>query len=1413
MRRRQSVYTVVLITLLLVIACLAPGTVSAGESSVKLYHQNGDEKYEYKDCTWKYGENIYVYEDLFMDEEKQDSQTETYKVKVDSVIVKDSNVLKIRDMSESSPKKLIEKGLCPFCGSSAKITPVESNGTMWYYIVCSVKNCRSNMKSDWSEEQLNKANDITGNGRWRITAGESGKSEVVINYMKENGDKGVHTFTVTVPVYHKVTFRGEEGNGEVIYDIQYVADGKAAKQPEYKPTRAGYIFDGWDADFDNVTSDLTVNALWKKGTFSGFKITNIVNGQEIIWDCDENGTLTVSGTGCALIIGSEKEEEFAKYKNEIRKVIIKEGIVGIGSYTFKDCVNLSEVTFPKGLEIIYSSAFEGCVQLCQVEFPETLKEIGQSAFKGCIGIVKIELPESMKSLLEEAFSGCTGLKEVTLPESLEYIDENVFNGCSADCIFYVYKDSEADKKITGNKSYIIIDKEAPVVESLSLDKKNVTVGDVVTVTMVVTDQSGVKDNFHLTYNMGTHYKYITMSHIKDDTYQGKLEITEDFVNGEYGPVWVFVYDNLGNGGADYLRAFRTNTFLVTGAITDAESPELISLCVDKDEAVRGDVVTYELTLKEESGLNGKPNIGFKNTSGEYKYVYFDSSKAEKKDDIFVLKATVTLDDFFSTGRQQPEWLISCSDIYGNTTSSFSVGEEFPESHFTIYDDEEYLEIPQLKNTVVFYDDFTIKDRTIEGDLYIGPDSVTTLKNVIVNGNIYVIGGLNAESVKADTIHARSITMSSIGSWSKGNGRVCLSGTNSISDLVCSNFLIEDMPLWIEEPIKSVDGKLDLKGITPEVADLYVNGQKIETVNGKFIIKGFDVSDTDVLTFSWKSDITYIDSKVFTIEKYVTASDGTLNALPVITASDKTYCVNTDIDYTKNVSAMDKENGDISESIQVDASQVNLETPGRYTVTYSVTDSQGGMQQKKAYVTIVEHKFDEGIVTTEATCEKEGVMEFTCNRCQCKVIKSIEPIGHDWDSGKIEEKASCIEDGIKKYSCKRDGCMAEKTEVIPAIGHNWSDDFEIDKQSSCTEEGSKSRHCENESCNEKTDIMVIPAKGHIKGTEKITEANFFRNGKSIVRCANCEEIIKEEILYYKESSMRIAGDNRYATSTAAADTLKQSLDVDKFENIIVASGDDYPDALAGSYLAKVKNAPVMLVGKDVNTEADVKQYINKNLKKGGTVYLLGGTGVVTSRFEKSLGDLKVERLGGQTRYETNIAILKAAGVDKEDLLVCTGEGFADSLSASAVGKPILLVAGSGVDDTQKKYLGSLKIKDIYLIGGTGVVSDKIGTQLKKYDQDDKCERVAGQNRYLTSVAVAKEFFPKGSDSAVLAYAMNFPDGLAGGPLALSMKAPLILTDNSGYSDAVAYAKSAGIKKAAVLGGPTLIPDSIVNRIVN
>ena len=280
----------------------------------------------------------------------------------------------------------------------------------------------------------------------------------------------------------------------------------------------------------------------------------------------------------------------------------------------------------------------------------------------------------------------------------------------------------------------------------------------------------------------------------------------------------------------------------------------------------------------------------------------------------------------------------------------------------------------------------------------------------------------------------------------------------------------------------------------------------------------------------------------------------------------------------------------------------------------------------------------------------------------------------------------------------------------------------------------------------------------------------------------------------------------------ADALKTSLEVKDFSSIIVADGNNYPDALAGSYLAKVKKAPLILVDRSLASEKMIGEYIEKNLSDEGTVYLLGGSDVVTERFEKSLKGIDVKRLAGDTRYETNLEILNEAKASKEDMLACTGEGFADSLSASAVGKPILLVDNRGLMENQKTYLNKVDVQDIYLIGGADVVSDKVGKQLKAYDKNSKVERVAGSNRYKTSVEVAKTFFPDKCDTAVLAYGMKFPDGLAGGPLAISLKAPLLLVEDTAYADAREYGKTAGLKKLAALGGQDVISDKTVKLVV-
>jgi putative cell wall-binding protein len=295
---------------------------------------------------------------------------------------------------------------------------------------------------------------------------------------------------------------------------------------------------------------------------------------------------------------------------------------------------------------------------------------------------------------------------------------------------------------------------------------------------------------------------------------------------------------------------------------------------------------------------------------------------------------------------------------------------------------------------------------------------------------------------------------------------------------------------------------------------------------------------------------------------------------------------------------------------------------------------------------------------------------------------------------------------------------------------------------------------------------------------------------------------------KVNSIRLSGDNRYDTAISTANSLKTSMGVEKFENIVVAYGDDYADALAGSYLAKAKNAPILIVNK--SSESKLKEYIDENLASGGTVYLLGGTGVVSADFEKSLSKYNVKRLGGTNRFETNMQILQEAGVTVDDILICSAYGFADSLSASAVGKPILLV-GKTLTDEQKTYLASLGKKSYYIIGGTGAVSQNIENELKTYGS---VKRVAGANRYETSAEVAKTFFADSSDTVVLAYGLNFPDGLSGGPLAMSLNAPLLLvsSNSTNNASASAYVTAAAVDKAICLGGSALISDTAVKEIL-
>ena len=452
-------------------------------------------------------------------------------------------------------------------------------------------------------------------------------------------------------------------------------------------------------------------------------------------------------------------------------------------------------------------------------------------------------------------------------------------------------------------------------------------------------------------------------------------------------------------------------------------------------------------------------------------------------------------------------------------------------------------------------------------------------------------------------------------------------------------------------------------------------------------------------------------------------------------------------------------------------------------------TQDGSLTETVFVTILaaNHVYSDPVFAwnedyTECTAHRTCVN--SCPNVQtekCTVTKAVQ-------------EASCSKEGQTVYTAKVsfDGKTYQDTRTvpIPKDEHSWT-------QATCT----ASKTCT--SCGTTEGSPTNHSYGAGEVTTKPTQT---QEGVMTYTCTVCGDTTTEPIQKTGfDGVFRLYGDNRYATATAAADMLKEVLGVEKFETIIVASGTDFADALSGSYLAAMKDAPILLIrNRDIEMN-QVKTYIKNNLVPGGTVYLLGGTKAVPEAMEKGLEGFQVKRLWGATRYETNLAILKEAGVEGKDILVCTGKGFADSLSASAVGLPILLVKDN-LNAEQKSLLNSVN-GDFIIVGGTSAVNRTTENQLLTYG---RAKRLAGGTRYETSVLVAKEFFSD-PNGMVIAYGMNFPDGLAGGPLAYQLNMPLILATSDKAAGAKDYAKNYTVQDGIVMGGSKLVNDRAVASI--
>lgn len=300
--------------------------------------------------------------------------------------------------------------------------------------------------------------------------------------------------------------------------------------------------------------------------------------------------------------------------------------------------------------------------------------------------------------------------------------------------------------------------------------------------------------------------------------------------------------------------------------------------------------------------------------------------------------------------------------------------------------------------------------------------------------------------------------------------------------------------------------------------------------------------------------------------------------------------------------------------------------------------------------------------------------------------------------------------------------------------------------------------------------------------------------------------------------RTYGADRYET---AAQLAKDCFG--EVEQVVIATGEQFPDALSGSALAGAVDGPIILVRENSLPSAARSALISLDPDKA---YILGGTGAISLMVEdriRALG-ISTERLSGSDRYKTSAAIAREiddldGGINDERAFIVTGENFPDALSVSPLAAkshyPVLLVRTDDVPGAIDDALGDLDIEEVFVIGGVGAVSTETVTEL-----DIDGSRIEGSDRYRTSAEVFEhaqgDIFRMSSDTLYVASGTSFPDALVAGPIAaLKDNATLMLVNQGPGMDlsVIDFFVEHGeeIDNVVVVGGPSVISEDILNSI--
>ena len=1086
--------------------------------------------------------------------------------------------------------------------------------------------------------------------------------------------------------------------------------------------------------------------------------------------------------------------------------------------TLKANTTLASVTIPSSVKTVEEGAFRYCQALTSVTFKGDIDSIGSAAFDGCIKLTTMKLPNGIKTLPANLFCGCTSLTSVTIPASVTSVSSKVFGSPDNESLGDLCTKLQTITVDPGNSSLCSVDgvlynKAKTAIIWCPYDKTSLNIPG--TVKSIPADTIYCKAT-SITLNSGTQsiaaqalvfcpqLKTITIPASVTNLGSQSVGYTKASIFDEATKIQSFTIRGYKGSAAEKYAKDNNFTFVSIGtscthsytasswAWTDYSAAKVTLKCSKCSETTQVSAnISSSVTKDATCTATGTKTYTATATVGSQNFKDQKTETIAAKGHSYSTTPTWSWNG--TTSATASFKCIRCTDtktvnatITSKTTPATTTADGKTVYTATAtyngksYTDTKTVTIPKLNCT----HSYAVSSWTWSGyssakvNLKCSKCGDTRTVDAMVTSSVTKAATCTTAGVRT---YAATVTFNSKNYYDTKTETIAATGHNYVA--------------------KTIAPTCTAQGYTEHTCSKchssYNDNYKAAT--------GHTFGEAP--EWKWAADYSSATATFkCTKEDHVE----TINASISKTVKAATCAAKGSTTYNATVNFGGKAYSDVK--------SVTIPATGNHTYvtkTYAPTCKAEGYTEHKCSVcghtyktdvkSKVDHKWGSWKVIKAATETSTGTQEHTCTVCGAKETATIPKTTHKHSYTTKVVAPTCTDQGYTLHTCS---CgYSYKDTYKNATGHSYTTKVTAP---TCTAKGYTTHTCTK--CKTSYKDSYTNPTGHKWNSGTITtQPTVIKTGVKTYTCTACKKTKTEAV---NKLSLRLFGKSRYETSMAIATQLKKENGNKAFTSVIIASGTSNADALSAAYLAKVKNAPILITAPSETTA--IVNYIKANAASTAKIYIVGGTGAVNADTEKKLKAIykttnQVVRLGGKTRFETNLLVLKEAKVSNQEILVASGMDYPDALSASAVGLPILLVSGNTLTAEQQTYLKSLKSTKITIVGGNGAVSAGVESSIKALKKFATPTRLGGSNRYETSLMVANKYFASAPTMAV-AYGLNFPDGLCGGPLAMKYKCPLLLATSKDTTSAHTYAYTHKETNTVTFGGTALVSDSAVKAIV-